>query len=86
LAVDLQGYISWQAKQRADGLDVGLDTSQLKQAEIGDKILTLEGLVNIDSIERIVGKFPETLMSLELTGNRSFFANGLAVESKTTQE
>jgi hypothetical protein len=86
LAVDLQGYIDWKAKQPADGLDVGIDVTHIKQAEIGDAILTLDGLVKIDSIERVIGESPETLMSLELTGSRSFFANGLAVESKTNQE
>jgi hypothetical protein len=86
LAVDLQGYIGWREKQMSEGLDAGIDPAQLKQAEVGDLILTLNGLVKIKSIERITGKAPETLMSLELTGSRSFFANGMAVESKTNQE
>jgi hypothetical protein len=85
LAVDLQGYIGWREKQMSEGLDAGIDPAQLKQAEVGDLILTLNGLVKIESIERITGKAPETLMSLELTGSRSFFANGMAVESKTNQ-
>jgi hypothetical protein len=86
LAVDLQGYIGWREKQLSSGSDAGIDPSQIKQAKIGDMVLTLDGLVEIKSIERFSGEAPETLMSLELTGNRSFFANGLAVESKTNQE
>lgn len=86
LAVDLEGYIAWRDKQLSAGSDAGIDPSLIKQARIGDMVLTLDGLVEIKSIERFSGEAPETLMSLELTGNRSFFANGLAVESKTNQE
>lgn len=85
LAVDLLAYIGWRSCQQQAGQDVGIEPSLLRQAVLGDLILTADGLVEIESLEWAAGSEPETLMSFELGGDRSFFANGYAVESKTNQ-
>ncbi|MFZ2738103.1 MAG: hypothetical protein WBI20_02605 [Burkholderiaceae bacterium] len=86
LAVDLLAYIGWRSCQQQDGQDVGIDPSLLRQAAVGDLIVTTNGLVEIESLEWAAGSESETLMSFQLKGDRSFFANGYAVESRANRE
>lgn len=86
LAVDKSFYAGWLAQKRIEMPDIGIDVATLGELQVGDQIQTEAGWVVVESIERIVGAEAETLMSIELTGDRTFFANGFAVESKTNKE
>ena len=85
-AVDKSFYAGWLAQKRIEMPDIGIDVATLGELQVGDQIQTEAGWVVVESIERIVGAEAETLMSIELTGDRTFFANGFAVESKTNKE
>ena len=86
LAVDKAFYATWLAEKRVEMPDIGVDVSRLRDLQIGDQIQTEAGWTTVNSIERVVGERSETLMSIELDGDRTFFANGFAVESKTSKE
>lgn len=86
LAVDKSFYAEWLAQKRIEMPDIGVDVATLDELKVGDQIQTEAGWVNVETIDRIVGAEAETLMSIELTGDRTFFANGFAVESKTNKE
>lgn len=84
LAVDLAHYRMWQEGLRAAGSSAGIDSTRVRQLEVGQLILTEAGPVAVERLERHVSQQDETLLSFELDGDRTFFANGYAVESKTT--
>lgn len=86
LAVDKQFYIEWLANKQIEMPDIGVDLETLGELKVGDQIQTEAGWVTVETINRIVATGAETLMSIELTGDRTFFANGFAVESKTNKE
>jgi len=67
-------------------LDIGIDPNLLRNVEIGDTLIAENGSICVESIERLTGEAAEVLMSVELDGDRTFFANGIAVESKTNKE
>jgi hypothetical protein len=86
LAVDRESYASWLNQKQVQMPDIGVDVSRLRNVEIGDTLVTEGGPIRVESIERVVGEGAETLMSVELDGDRTFFANGFGVESKTNRE
>jgi hypothetical protein len=86
LAVDRDYYALWLAQKRLETPDIGIDANLLRNVEIGDTLITENGRICVESIERLTGEAAEVLMSVELDGDRTFFANGIAVESKTNKE
>jgi hypothetical protein len=86
LAVDVEFYAGWLAEKRRENPGIGIDPAKLRQLEVGDHLRTDGGLVRVDSVERLSGSAAETLASIDLDGDKTFFANGYAVESKTNKE
>ena len=86
LAVDRDYYAQWLAQKRLEMPDIGIDPNLLRNVEVGDALITENGSICVESIERLTGEAAEVLMSVELDGDQTFFANGIAVESKTNKE
>lgn len=86
LAIDTDFYTNWLADKRKDRDDIGIDTTNLRTIQVGDLIATEFGFVPITSIEHVIGAQEEVLRSIDLDGDRTFYANGYVVESKTTKE
>lgn len=85
-AVDLEFYSKWYADRKASGLDVGIDPVKVRQLQVGDRVFNDGALVVVESLETQAAKAEEDLFSFELTGDKTFVANGYGVESKTFTE
>jgi len=85
-AVDLAFYAGWYAERKAAGLTVGIDPIKVRQLEVGDRVFNDGALVVVESLEVQVAEADEDLFSFELTGDKTFVANGYGVESKTFTE
>lgn len=85
-AVDLAFYSKWHADRKATGLAVGIDPIKVRQLNVGDRVFNDGALVVVESLEVQVAEADEDLFSFELTGDKTFVANGYGVESKTFTE